>query len=220
MRGHGDEVTAAGTSGFDDGLIRFPMLYFHHLTRDADLLGLLLCLGEARLGLSMGTARVLIWRVVRLWKAPQYGEWLYDGEHCDLRPETLGERDALLHGRAGERRTVGGGEYMMVHGDLSCQSVGARPAAILGRLGATGHDASYQISSVRATNPRRAIMRARRIYFRGDRTARPRSLTFTRVVCWGDILDRKRSFGAELDHRLRRGECEMVHVRGKINEAA
>ena len=59
MRGHGDEVAAAGTSGFDDDLIRLPVLYFHHLTRDADLLGLLLCLGEARLGLSMGTARVL-----------------------------------------------------------------------------------------------------------------------------------------------------------------
>ena len=55
MRGHGDEVAAAGTSGFDDGLIRLPMLYFHHLTRDADLLGLLLCLGEVRFGLSMGT---------------------------------------------------------------------------------------------------------------------------------------------------------------------
>ena len=56
MRGHGDEVAAAGTSGFDDGLIRLPMLYFHHLTRDADLLGLLLCLGEVTFGLSMGTA--------------------------------------------------------------------------------------------------------------------------------------------------------------------
>src|SRR3954452_5445775 len=124
MRGHGDEVAAAGTSGFDDGLIRFPMLYFHHLTRDADLLGLLLCLGEARLGLSIGTSRVFIWRVVRLRKAPQYGEWLDDREHGHLRPETLGERDALLHSRAGERRTVGGDEYVMVHGDLSCQSAG------------------------------------------------------------------------------------------------
>src|SRR3954468_24814673 len=89
MRRHGDEVAAAGTSGFDDGLIRFPMLYFHHLTRDADLIGLLLCLREARLGLSMGTSRVFIWRVVRLWKAPQYGEWLDDREHGHLCPESF-----------------------------------------------------------------------------------------------------------------------------------
>src|SRR3954447_4761831 len=53
MRGHGDEVAAAGTSGFDDGLMRLPMLYFHHLTRDADQLGLLLCLGKVTFGLSM-----------------------------------------------------------------------------------------------------------------------------------------------------------------------
>src|SRR3954469_15930855 len=135
MRGHGDEVAAAGTSGFDDGLIRFPMLYFHHLTRDADLLGLLLCLGEARLGLSMGTARVLISRVVRLRKAPHHGEWLPDGEDGHLRPETLGERDALLHSRAGERRTVGGNEYVMVHRDLSCQpsNHAQRPSVVVRR---------------------------------------------------------------------------------------
>src|SRR5829696_4845108 len=120
MRGHGDEVAAAGVGGFDDGLVRLPVLYFHDLTRDANLLGLLLCLGQARLGLSMDTPRVLLSRVVRLRKAPRYGERLHDREHCHLRPESLGERDALLHGRGGEWRTVGGDEYMMVHWDLSC----------------------------------------------------------------------------------------------------
>src|SRR5689334_13793351 len=103
MRGHGDEVAAAGAGGFDDSLVRLAMLYFHHLTRNADLLGLLLCLGETRLGLSMGTARVLVWRVVRFRKAPHFGERLHDREHGDLRPESLSERNALLHGRAGER---------------------------------------------------------------------------------------------------------------------
>src|SRR5690349_7841 len=124
MRGHGDEIAAAGAGGFDDGLIRLPVLYFHALTRDAGQLGVLLCLSEARLGLSMRTARVLIWRVVRLRKAPHYGEWLHDREHGHLRPESLGERNAFLHGRAGERRTVGGDEDVMVHRDLSCQSAG------------------------------------------------------------------------------------------------
>src|SRR5829696_5288005 len=108
MRGHGDEIAAAGTGSFDDGLVRLPVLYFHNLTRDANLLGLLLCLGEARLGLSMDTSRVLLWRVVRLRKAPHCGERLHDREHGDLRSESLGERDARLHGRAGERRTVSG----------------------------------------------------------------------------------------------------------------
>src|SRR3954453_7637591 len=127
MRGHGDEIAAAGAGGFDNGLVRLPVLYFHDLTRDPDLLGVLLCLGEARLGLSMGTSRVLIWRIVRLRKAPHYGEWLHDREHGHLRPESLGERDALLHSRAGERRTVSGDEYMMVHRDLSCQLLGQAP---------------------------------------------------------------------------------------------
>src|SRR5690349_6991129 len=116
MRGHGDEIAAAGTGSFDDRLERLPVLYFHHLTWNADLLGLLLCRGQARLGLSMGTSRVLLWRVVRLRKAPHRGERFHDREHGHLRPESLGERDALLHGRAGEGRTVGGDEDVMVHG--------------------------------------------------------------------------------------------------------
>ena len=69
MRSHGDEVAGAGTSGLDDGLIRFPMLYFHHLTRDADLLRLLLCLGEVTFGLSMDMPCVLSRRVVRFRSA-------------------------------------------------------------------------------------------------------------------------------------------------------
>src|SRR3954466_6025435 len=98
MRGHGDEIAAAGTSGFDDDLIRLPVLYFHHLTRDAGQLGLLLCFGEVTCGLSMGMSRVLSWRVVRLRSAPQYGERFHDRERCHLHPESFGERDALLHG--------------------------------------------------------------------------------------------------------------------------
>src|SRR3954452_14606632 len=133
MRGHGDEVAAAGTSGFDDGLMRLPVLYFHHLTRDADQLGLLLCLGEVTFGLSMGMTRVLSRRVVRLRSAPQYGERLHDCEHGHLRPESLGERDALLHGRGREWRTVGGDEYVTVHRDLSCQLLGhaQRPSLVV-----------------------------------------------------------------------------------------
>src|SRR3954466_8393376 len=107
MRGHGDEIAASGTSGFDDDLIRLPVLYFHHLTRDADLLGVLLCPGEVTFGLSMGMSRVLSRRVVRLRKAPQYGERFHDRERCHLRPESFGEHDALLHGRGREWRTVG-----------------------------------------------------------------------------------------------------------------
>src|SRR5690349_5538223 len=63
MRGHGDEVAAAGTGGFDDGLIRLPVLYFHRLTKDASQLGFLLCLGEAALGLSVGMSGILSRRV-------------------------------------------------------------------------------------------------------------------------------------------------------------
>ena len=73
MRGHGDEVTAAGPGGFDNGFVRLPVLDFHDLARDTDPLGLLLGLGEPTLGVGMCMSPELI--RVRQAKANVGSRW-------------------------------------------------------------------------------------------------------------------------------------------------
>src|SRR3954465_1553660 len=106
MRGHGDEVTAAGLGGFDNGFVRLPVLDFHDLARDTDPLGLLLGLSEPTLGLGMGISPELIRVRVRRPQS-QCRELVNYREHCHLRPDSLGERHSLLYGRGGKWRPVG-----------------------------------------------------------------------------------------------------------------
>ena len=65
MRGHGDEVAAAGVGSFENGFERLPVLNFHDLARDPDPLGLLLGLGEATLGFGKCMSPELIRMRVR-----------------------------------------------------------------------------------------------------------------------------------------------------------
>src|SRR5215210_975125 len=93
MRGHDDEVTAAGPGGFDNGFVRLPVLDFHDLARDTDPLGLLLRLGEATLGLGMCISPELICVRVRRPQS-QCRKPVHYREHCQLRPDSLAPRQS------------------------------------------------------------------------------------------------------------------------------